>query len=88
MNVTLEAVSTEQLEILKNFYALYLHDLSEFSPTLHPNEVVYEDELLVIQMEEFTQDYTCDTLKLDYKTTGFSITSPSETLVYGLSIKN
>ncbi|MFJ8526867.1 GNAT family N-acetyltransferase [Bacillus sp. NPDC094106] len=38
MNVTLEAVSTKQLEILKNFYALYLHDLSEFSPTLHPNE--------------------------------------------------
>ncbi|PEJ27478.1 GNAT family N-acetyltransferase [Bacillus pseudomycoides] len=38
MNVALEIVSTEQLEILKNFYALYLYDLSEFSPTLHPNE--------------------------------------------------
>ncbi|MEI4802499.1 GNAT family N-acetyltransferase [Bacillus sp. FJAT-51639] len=38
MNIALEIVSTEQLEILKNFYALYLHDLSEFSPTLHPNE--------------------------------------------------
>ena len=38
MNVTLETISIEQLEILKNFYALYLHDLSEFSPTLHPNE--------------------------------------------------
>ncbi|WIY59261.1 GNAT family N-acetyltransferase [Bacillus arachidis] len=38
MKVTLETVSTEHLKILKNFYALYLHDLSEFSPTLHPNE--------------------------------------------------
>ncbi|WJE50685.1 GNAT family N-acetyltransferase [Bacillus cereus] len=38
MNVTLETISMEQLKILKNFYALYLHDLSEFSPTLHPNE--------------------------------------------------
>ncbi|HEK9103590.1 TPA: GNAT family N-acetyltransferase [Bacillus pseudomycoides] len=38
MNITLEAVSTAQREILRNFYSLYLHDLSEFSPTLHPNE--------------------------------------------------
>ncbi|MDZ5609234.1 iron-sulfur cluster biosynthesis family protein [Bacillus pseudomycoides] len=52
------------------------------------NEVVYEDEQLIIQMDDFTKDYTGDTLKLDYKTTGFSITIPSETLVYGLSIKN
>ncbi|PED05509.1 GNAT family N-acetyltransferase [Bacillus pseudomycoides] len=38
MNIILETVSTEQMEMLKNFYALYLHDLSEFSPILHPNE--------------------------------------------------
>ncbi|MBC6973217.1 Fe-S cluster assembly protein HesB [Bacillus sp. Xin] len=51
------------------------------------NEVVYEDEQIIIQMDEFTKNYVGDTLKLDYKTTGFSITTPSETLVYGLSIK-
>lgn len=62
-------------------------DIDLIFDTYHANEIVYEDELLVIQMDEFTQDYTGDTLKLDYKTTGFSITSPSETLVYGLSIK-
>ncbi|MDZ5609233.1 GNAT family N-acetyltransferase [Bacillus pseudomycoides] len=38
MNIILETVSTEQMEILKNFYSLYLHDLSEFSLALHPNE--------------------------------------------------
>ena len=43
---------------------------------------------LIVQMDSFTKDYTGDTVKLDYKTTGFSITTPSETLVYGLSIKN
>lgn len=62
-------------------------DIDLIFDTYNPNEAVYEDELLIIQMDEFTQDYTGDTLKLDYKTTGFSITSPSETLVYGLSIK-
>ncbi|WP_242218449.1 iron-sulfur cluster biosynthesis family protein [Bacillus cereus group sp. BfR-BA-01380] len=62
-------------------------DIDLIFDTYNPNEVVYEDELLIIQMDKFTQDYTGDTLKLDYKTTGFSITSPSETLVYGLSIK-
>ncbi|WP_242143239.1 MULTISPECIES: iron-sulfur cluster biosynthesis family protein [unclassified Bacillus cereus group] len=51
------------------------------------DEVVYEDEHLVIQMDSFTEEYVGDTFKLDYKTTGFSITTPSETLVYGLAIK-
>ncbi|PFM63757.1 HesB [Bacillus cereus] len=55
--------------------------------TYNTNDVVYEDEQLIVQMDSFTKDYTGDTLKLDYKTTGFSITTPSETLVYGLSIK-
>ncbi|MBO1625806.1 Fe-S cluster assembly protein HesB [Bacillus cereus] len=53
----------------------------------NPNEIAYEDESLIIQMDDFTKDYIGNTLKLDYKTTGFSITTPSETLVYGLSIK-
>ena len=52
------------------------------------DDVVYEDADLIVQMDSFTKDYTGDTVKLDYKTTGFSITTPSETLVYGLSIKN
>ena len=52
------------------------------------DDVVYEDADLIVQMDTFTKDYTDDTVKLDYKTTGFSITTPSETLVYGLSIKN
>ncbi|MEK4936039.1 Fe-S cluster assembly protein HesB [Bacillus pseudomycoides] len=51
------------------------------------NEIAYEDEKLIIQMDDFTKDYIRNTLKLDYKMTGFSITTPSETLVYGLSIK-
>ncbi|ACM13315.1 HesB-like protein [Bacillus cereus Q1] len=51
------------------------------------DDVVYEDADLIVQMDSFTKDYTGDTVKLDYKTTGFSITTPSETLVYGLSIK-
>ncbi|UBR33101.1 Fe-S cluster assembly protein HesB [Bacillus sp. SD-4] len=51
------------------------------------DDVVYEDADLIIQMDSFTKDYTGNTVKLDYKTTGFSITTPSETLVYGLSIK-
>ncbi|MDM5155367.1 iron-sulfur cluster biosynthesis family protein [Bacillus sp. DX1.1] len=51
------------------------------------HDVVFDDERLIIQMDEFTKDYIGDTLKLDYKTTGFSIMTPSETLVYGLSIK-
>ncbi|HDR7532600.1 Fe-S cluster assembly protein HesB [Bacillus sp. AY1-10] len=51
------------------------------------DDVVYEDADLIVQMDIFTKDYTGDTVKLDYKTTGFSITTPSETLVYGLSIK-
>ncbi|MEK4579120.1 iron-sulfur cluster biosynthesis family protein [Bacillus sp. FSL R12-0074] len=55
--------------------------------TYNADDVVYEDEQLIIQMDSFTKDYTGGTLKLDYKTTGFSITTPSETLVYGLSIK-
>ncbi|ABY44051.1 HesB-like protein [Bacillus mycoides KBAB4] len=55
--------------------------------TYNADDVVYEDEQLIIQMDSFTKDYTGDTLKVDYKTTGFSITTPSETLVYGLSIK-
>ncbi|WP_139788861.1 iron-sulfur cluster biosynthesis family protein [Bacillus cereus] len=46
-----------------------------------------EDVELIVQMDSFTKEYTGDTVKLDYKTTGFSITTPSETLVYGLSIK-
>ncbi|QWH18238.1 Fe-S cluster assembly protein HesB [Bacillus mycoides] len=55
--------------------------------TYNADDVVYEDEQLIVQMDSFTKDYTGGTLKLDYKTTGFSITTPSETLVYGLSIK-
>ncbi|PGT04574.1 HesB [Bacillus cereus] len=55
--------------------------------TYNADDVVYEDEMLIVQMDSFTKDYTGDTVKLDYKTTGFSITTPSETLVYGLSIK-
>jgi Fe-S cluster assembly iron-binding protein IscA len=55
--------------------------------TYHADDVVYEDADLIVQMDSFTTDYTGDTVKLDYKTTGFSITTPSETLVYGLSIK-
>jgi Fe-S cluster assembly iron-binding protein IscA len=55
--------------------------------TYHADDVVYEDEQFIVQMDSFTKDYTGDTVKLDYKTTGFSITTPSETLVYGLSIK-
>ncbi|OUB94707.1 HesB [Bacillus thuringiensis serovar canadensis] len=51
------------------------------------DDVVYEDADLIVQMDSFTKDYTGDTVKLDYKTTGFSITTPNETLVYGLSIK-
>lgn len=51
------------------------------------DDVVYEDPEFIVQMDSFTKDYTGDTVKLDYKTTGFSITTPSETLVYGLSIK-
>ncbi|EEM16545.1 MULTISPECIES: iron-sulfur cluster biosynthesis family protein [Bacillus] len=53
----------------------------------NPNEIAYEDEQLIIQTDDFTKDYIGNTLKLDYKMTGFSITTPSETLVYGLSIK-
>lgn len=56
--------------------------------TYNADDVVYEDAELIVQMDSFTKDYTGDTVKLDYKTTGFSITTPSETLVYGLSIKN
>lgn len=55
--------------------------------TYRADDVVYEDAELIVQMDSFTTDYTGDTVKLDYKTTGFSITTPSETLVYGLSIK-
>ncbi|WP_142395913.1 MULTISPECIES: iron-sulfur cluster biosynthesis family protein [Bacillus] len=55
--------------------------------TYNADDVVYEDEQLIVQMDSFTKDYTGATVKLDYKTTGFSITTPSETLVYGLSIK-
>ncbi|PEA95841.1 HesB [Bacillus cereus] len=55
--------------------------------TYNADDVVYEDADLIVQMDSFTKDYTGDTVKLDYKTTGFSITTPSETLVYGLSIK-
>ncbi|KEK22537.1 iron-sulfur cluster biosynthesis family protein [Bacillus gaemokensis] len=62
-------------------------DIDLIWDTHYQNDVVYDDEQLIVQMDKFTRDYTGDTLKLDYKTTGFSITSPSETLVYGLSIK-
>ncbi|PFN63498.1 HesB [Bacillus cereus] len=55
--------------------------------TYNADDVVYEDADLIVQMDSFTKDYTGDTVKLDYKTTGFSITTPSEILVYGLSIK-
>ncbi|PFN20320.1 HesB [Bacillus cereus] len=55
--------------------------------TYNMDDVVYEDTDLIVQMDSFTKDYTGDTVKLDYKTTGFSITTPSETLVYGLSVK-
>ncbi|EOP11327.1 HesB-like protein [Bacillus cereus BAG2O-3] len=55
--------------------------------TYDADDVVYEDAELIVQMDSFTKDYTGDTVKLDYKTTGFSITTPSETLIYGLSIK-
>ncbi|PGZ01001.1 HesB [Bacillus cereus] len=55
--------------------------------TYNADDVVYEDTDLIVQMDSFTKDYTGDTVKLDYKTTGFSITTPSETLVYGLSVK-
>ncbi len=51
------------------------------------DDVVYEDADLIVQMDSFTKDYTGHTVKLDYKTTGFSITTPNQTLVYGLSIK-
>ncbi|MEH6889465.1 iron-sulfur cluster biosynthesis family protein [Bacillus sp. JJ864] len=50
------------------------------------NDVVFEDEKLVIQMDDFTKDYIGDTMTLDYNT-GFKITTPSETIVYGLSLK-
>ncbi|PEJ72794.1 HesB [Bacillus wiedmannii] len=55
--------------------------------TYDADDVVYEDAEFIVQMDSFTKDYTGDTVTLDYKTTGFSITTPSETLVYGLSIK-
>ncbi|MGQ7874804.1 iron-sulfur cluster biosynthesis family protein [Bacillus sp. 1A] len=55
--------------------------------TYDADDVVYEDADFIVQMDSFTKDYTGDTVTLDYKTTGFSITTPSETLVYGLSIK-
>ncbi|MGH0594522.1 iron-sulfur cluster biosynthesis family protein [Bacillus pretiosus] len=55
--------------------------------TYNADDVVYEDADFIVQLDSFTKDYTGDTVKLDYKTTGFSITTPSETLVYGLSIK-
>ncbi|MBR9660039.1 HesB [Bacillus cereus] len=55
--------------------------------TYNADDVVYEDVELIVQMDSFTKEYTGNTVKLDYKTTGFSITTPSETLVYGLSIK-
>ncbi|WP_142315083.1 iron-sulfur cluster biosynthesis family protein [Bacillus wiedmannii] len=55
--------------------------------TYDADDVVYKDAEFIVQMDSFTKDYTGDTVKLDYKTTGFSITTPSETLVYGLSIK-
>lgn len=63
-------------------------DIDLIWDTYAANDVVYEDADLILQMDSFTKDYTGDTVKLDYKTTGFSITTPSETLVYGLSIKN
>ncbi|ENQ3079716.1 iron-sulfur cluster biosynthesis family protein [Bacillus sp. WLY-B-L8] len=50
------------------------------------NDVVFEDEQLVIQMDDFTKDYIGDAMTLDYNT-GFKITTPSETIVYGLSLK-
>ncbi|HDX9579648.1 TPA: Fe-S cluster assembly protein HesB [Bacillus pseudomycoides] len=50
------------------------------------NDVVFEDEQIVIQMDEFTKDYIGNEMTLDYKT-GFKITTPSETIVYGLSLK-
>ncbi|MEH7463007.1 iron-sulfur cluster biosynthesis family protein [Bacillus thuringiensis] len=50
------------------------------------NDVVFEDEQLVIQIDDFTKDYIGDTMTLDYNT-GFKITTPSETIVYGLSLK-
>lgn len=50
------------------------------------NDVVFEDEKLVIQMDDFTKDYIGNTMTLDYNT-GFKITTPSETIIYGLSLK-
>lgn len=50
------------------------------------NDVVLEDEQLVIQIDDFTKDYIGDTMTLDYNT-GFKITTPGETIVYGLSLK-
>ena len=50
------------------------------------NDVVFQDEQLVIQMDDFTKDYIGNTMTLDYNT-GFKITTPSETIVYGLSLK-
>ncbi|ENQ3108602.1 Iron-sulphur cluster biosynthesis [Bacillus sp. 491mf] len=50
------------------------------------NDVVFEDDQLVIQMDDFTKDYIGNTMTLDYNT-GFKITTPSETIVYGLSLK-
>ncbi|WP_163102478.1 GNAT family N-acetyltransferase [Peribacillus alkalitolerans] len=38
MNVTLEVISIDQKETLKNLYALYLHDLSLYSDELAPNK--------------------------------------------------
>ncbi|MCP1124177.1 MULTISPECIES: iron-sulfur cluster biosynthesis family protein [Bacillus] len=52
----------------------------------HAKDVVFEDEQLVIQIDDFTKDYIGNTMTLDYST-GFKITTPSETIVYGLSLK-
>ncbi|MDC2864155.1 iron-sulfur cluster biosynthesis family protein [Bacillus sp. BP-3] len=50
------------------------------------NDVVFEDGQLIIQMDDFTKDYIGNTMTLDYNT-GYKITTPSETIVYGLSLK-
>lgn len=50
------------------------------------NDVVFEDGQLIIQMDGFTKDYIGNTMTLDYNT-GYKITTPNETIVYGLSLK-
>ncbi|UOY93047.1 Fe-S cluster assembly protein HesB [Ectobacillus sp. JY-23] len=53
---------------------------------LVPEEVVYEENLLYIQMNTYAKEYIGDTLIIDYGT-GFRLYTPNETLGYGLSVQ-